>query len=55
MLSDPAGEPRPPIVPTLMFTGDVIGRALVDRITQAFLPMQKLDIAAIEAAARAPR
>ncbi len=27
ILSDPAGEPRPFIVPTLLFTGDVAGRA----------------------------
>ncbi|HEY5851156.1 MAG TPA: VOC family protein [Lysobacter sp.] len=27
MMTDPAGEPRPPIVPSLMFTGDVYGKA----------------------------
>lgn len=27
ILSDPGGEPRPPIVPALMFTGDVAGKA----------------------------
>ncbi|HEY5803569.1 MAG TPA: VOC family protein [Lysobacter sp.] len=27
MLTDPAGEPKPPIVPSLMFTGDVYGKA----------------------------
>ena len=27
MLSDPAGDPRPAIVPALMFTGDVAGKA----------------------------
>lgn len=27
MLTDPAGEPRPPIIPALMFIGDNLGRA----------------------------
>lgn len=39
----------PIVLDELMNSGD---QALVDRVTQAFLPMKKLDIAKIEAAAR---
>jgi predicted 3-demethylubiquinone-9 3-methyltransferase (glyoxalase superfamily) len=41
----------PRILDELMTSGD---QALVDRVTQAFLPMHKLDVAKIEAAARTP-
>ena len=39
----------PQVLDELMHSGD---QALVDRVTQAFLPMKKLDVAKIEAAAR---
>jgi predicted 3-demethylubiquinone-9 3-methyltransferase (glyoxalase superfamily) len=39
----------PAVLGDVMRSGD---QALVDRVTQAFLPMHKLDVAKIEAAAR---
>src|SRR5215470_714664 len=96
MLTDPAGEERPFIIPSLMFTGNIAGRAeidyywdklsadpqaaqcgwlkdqfglswqiwpvamgemmqnatpeQIDRLTQAFLPMKKFDLATLQRA-----